>query len=157
MATKPNLAQRALSTFSQMTLLLVLAFGAVTTLTLMEAPSRSISMTAEGSASAKRQPASFGVELKPSAATVATLKVSCLSSMNIKTTAQHVRLLADGCLEHSELRVSNETRETTAVVFQQDGRRTTDYLGLAMGENVILVEQSLEGKSTRVKHVIIRE
>jgi hypothetical protein len=152
-----NLGQKALSAFSQMTFLAVVALGAATTLTLLEAPSRSITMSGDAPSSS-RSPASVSsstlVENHP---VMTTLKLSCLSPARLKTTAEHARFLTEGCLSTSDLKISNETRKTTATVFRQGGALSTDYLGLAKGENVILVEQSVEGRSTQVKHVVIRE
>lgn len=157
MGKPSNLGQKALSAFSQMTFLVVVAFGALTTLTLIEAPSKSISISGSVTSSS-RSPASATVStLERVAPVMATLKLSCLSPGRTKTTAQHARFLAEGCLGTSDLKVSNDTRKTTATVFRHSGALSTDYLGLALGENVIVIEQSVEGRSTQVKHIVVRE
>lgn len=155
--SKSTLADKALSTFSQLTFLLVVAFGGLTLLTLLETPSKSFTMSSPVAA-ATRAPASVVSEtLTAVRPTITTLKLNCLSSQKVKTTAEHARISVEGCLSQGEIRVENKTRNIQSTIFRHNGKVFTDYMGLERGENEVVFQQVLEGKSSTVRHLIVRE
>lgn len=131
--------------FSRFTLGLTIVFGGITTLTLVEAPSKTlnplVSQTTLGRSLASvagpaTQAAVQGVRQ------VATLAVGC-DEEKLKVNSQHVRLRGKSCQTSTHsISVKNSTNGYSATVFSQEGSGfTTDYLAMAPGENQIVIEE----------------
>ncbi len=144
--------------FSHFTLFLTIAFGAVTTLTLIEEPSRTLqptfaTTTVRGPASVTTVPS---VMNKPF---MATLDVGCDDREGYKTQSEHVRIKSQSCglnLEKGTL-VKNISNGFSATVFAQGATFTTDYLALVKGENTIVIENAADGETKTRSVTVFRE
>ena len=158
-AKKLTSLERLRNAFSHFTLLLTLAFGVVTTLTLIEEPSRTLqptfaTTTVRGPASVTASPT---VTNRPF---MSTLNIECEDSDIIKTVSEHVRIKSPKCsldLNAGAL-VKNESNGVTATVFMQgESGFTTDYLALVQGPNKIVIESMVKGEAKTREVIVVRE
>lgn len=155
--------EKARVVFSHFTLVLTLAFGAVTTLTLLEEPSRTFQPVVVASSSS-RLPASLGTPAFEKATAqpfMGTLSMNCSENSEVKASYEHVRIKGDTCLRAGEQLVSTKVRNLsngmTATVFHQGDRNfTTDYIALSSGENQLVVETTSQSGETRARHLLVQ-
>jgi hypothetical protein len=159
---KANTAEKIRNLFSRFTLVVTIAFGLITTLTLIEEPSRTLQpMTS--SLTGGRSLASLTSTISPALANkpfMSTFEADCADSSVFKTPSQHVRIKGTDCGVESVLTsVKNTSNGYAATVFHQGGKVfTTDYMSLAEGENTITIEQKLANGEMKTREVkIIRE
>lgn len=146
--------------FSHFTLLLTVAFGLVTTLTLLEEPSKTLQPTF--ATSTVRGPASVSTgkvssSLKPY---MSSIEVGCDSNSEVKTISEYVRIKSQSCglnLAENNMVVKNETNGFSATIFHQRGETfTTDYVALVQGQNKILIKSSADDSHPR-EIIVVRE
>lgn len=148
--------------FSRFTLVLTGVFGLVTTLTLIEEPSRTLQPVASSIAGG-RSIASLGSAVGATLANkpfMVTFEAKCENSGLYKTASEHARIKGSNCGFDTELTsVKNSANGYAATVFHQGGETfTTDYMSLAFGENKILIEQKLPTGELRTREItVIRE
>lgn len=156
---KTTSLERLRNAFSHFMLLLTIAFGAVTTLTLIEEPSRTLqptfaTTTVRGPASVSTGPT---VTNRPF---MSTLEVGCELKEELRTVSEHVRLKSQTCgLDlNAGAVVKNQSNGYTATVFMQGTTAfTTDYLALVQGPNRILIESMANGETKTREVIVIKE
>lgn len=155
-------ADKIRTAFSKFTLLLTVAFGLITTLTLIEEPSRTLQTTAASTAGG-RGVASLAAAVGTSATNkpfMATFVASCDDNSSFKTQSEHVRVKGSFCRSDVlSTTVRNSSNGYVATVFHQGGQNyTTDYMSLAHGANVIVIEQKMNSGEVSAREVtIVRE
>ncbi len=152
--------ERLRTAFSHFTLLFTVAFGFLTTLTLIEEPSKTLQPTF--ATTTVRGPASVTTgTLSSGKAFMSTLEVGCQIKEELKTTSEHIRIKSPGCgLNLKEnITVQNMTNRLSATIFMQGNTGfTTDYLALHEGENTILIQsKTLEGQTQTREVTVLRE
>lgn len=156
--------EKARWVFSQFTLLLTIGFGAVTTLSLLDEPSRTMGPDFISLAStAGRGPASVpdvSVTLAEQKPFISTVDLGCDAREELKTTSEHIRLKSFNCKNLDSkpegTTVKNESNGFKATVFYQDNKGfTTDYLALVKGENRILIESKKSDGSIHSREVLV--
>ena len=158
---KQSPTDRLRNAFSRMTLFLALGFGALTTLSLLEEPSRTLQpllpSVAGVRAPASLTPTKLGNRVKP---LMGTADVGCENGSRFNTPSEHLRLKGKVCgVDATSTAVRNTANGFAATVFHQgDSGFTTDYISLATGENKIVIEQTLESGQTQTREVtVVRE
>ena len=157
----PSSVERVRSLFSQITFAITVILGGLTTLSLLEEPSKTLQPVLPGAVA--RGPAAISDETPKTVSMhdlMSTLEVGC-DIQEIHTPSPHVRLKGSACIEQEidSSAVTNETNRMPATVFAQGLRNySTDYIPLEMGENHIVIEShSRSGEVVRRDLKVVRQ
>lgn len=134
---------------------IVLGFGGLATLTIMQKPPQQHVQILESSGD--RAPASVAGDIQLSLNKgFEVIDVKCNDDHSLSAKADQVRIRGTGCLgkENVALQSSTVVNQSNGFVatvfFQKQSRFTTDYIKLAKGKNKLIIEnQFSNGKSEK--------